>query len=355
MADIIQVHTRQDTKKAAVKAKEVLQQGGLLVVPSDTVYGLSVDATNPQAVEKLIAFKSRPAGKPISVFVQDINAAKKIVYISADQENMLKNILPGRFTVVLPSKHTVSKLLESEKGTLGIRVIQHDFIASLTEIFPKAFTATSANISGTSPHYSISSLVNSLSGSKKKMIDLIIDYGKLPKNKPSTVVDFTSDEIKVLRQGDDALSEKKEYLSKSEEETMQIAGQTIKYYDKKRTKKPLVFILQGELGSGKTQFVKAIGKYFGISDIISPTFVIYYEYPIPNSAHFFFHVDLYNISEKNEFEYLGFEKMLKPGNVICIEWGEKSGEIGALLQQKAHIVYIDISYTHQSERIIQIR
>ena len=82
---------------------EVLKSTGLVIFPSDTVYGLLVDATNKAAVEKLIAFKNRPVGKPISIFT-DIESMDQLVEINKDQQKVFEEILPGPFTIVLPTK-----------------------------------------------------------------------------------------------------------------------------------------------------------------------------------------------------------------------------------------------------------
>ncbi len=181
---------------------EVLKSGGLVIFPSDTVYGLLCDATNEQAVEKLITFKNRPVGKPISVFT-DLQSMDQLVEINKNQQKVFEEILPGPFTIILPSKHKVNKLLESETGTLGVRVPMYRPIKELVEQFKKPITATSANLAGRSPHYSIGSLLNELTEKQKNLIDLIIDAGHLPKNKPSTVVDLSRSNVKILRQGNE--------------------------------------------------------------------------------------------------------------------------------------------------------
>ncbi|MGB9707292.1 MAG: L-threonylcarbamoyladenylate synthase, partial [Microgenomates group bacterium] len=172
------------------KALKILKQQGLIVFPSDTVYGLLTDATSCQAVKKLIAFKDRPAGKPISVFVDSFSMLKNIVYVNKKQEKILKSILPGPFTVILKSKKKVCPLLESEEGTLGVRLIKYDLVNELVKHFKKPLTATSANISGHPPCHSIKSFLNQIPKNKRQLIDLIIDIGQLPKNKPSTVIDL---------------------------------------------------------------------------------------------------------------------------------------------------------------------
>jgi len=326
---------------------EVLKSTGLVIFPSDTVYGLLVDATNKAAVEKLIAFKNRPVGKPISIFT-DIESMDQLVEINKDQQKVFEEILPGPFTIVLPSKHKVNKLLESETGTLGVRVPMYQPIKELVNKFKKPITATSANLAGRSPHYSIGSLLNELTEKQKELIDLIVDAGQLPKNKPSTVVDLSRSNVKILRQGNEDFIKSKVFRSLTSEETKNIAGQIFtKNY--KKDEKPLIFIIKGEMGVGKTVFVKGIGEKLGINNIVSPTYVIYYEYKN------FYHFDLYQIEDREEFGHLGIDKFLVPGNTLCFEWGEKAGEIIDLLSDKGNIVYIEMKYISESEREIIVK
>lgn len=325
-----------------------LKNGNLVIFPSDTVYGVLVDATNELAVKKLTTFKNRPAGKPISVFC-NFNLIDRLVLVDTDHLTILKQILPGPFTVILPSKHKVSKLLESETGTLGIRIPMYRYIEELVGQFNKPITATSANLAGRPPHYSIESLLNQISEKQKKLIDLVVDAGNLPRNKPSTVVDLSKSDVKILRQGDVNFSNKSQkYLSKTSDETKNIAKTLIKEKIK-NNEKPLIFIIEGEMGVGKTIFVKGIGEGLGINNIISPTFVIYYEYGN------FYHFDLYNIENNEEFKHLGLKKILKSGNILCFEWGEKAGEIFELLKNRGEIVYIKMEYVDENTRKIIIK
>ncbi|MCR4276742.1 MAG: L-threonylcarbamoyladenylate synthase [Candidatus Roizmanbacteria bacterium] len=329
------------------QAIKTLQSGGLVIFPSDTVYGLLVDATNKAAVEKLIAFKNRPVGKPISVFT-GLGSMGQLVEINNDQQKVFEEILPGPFTIILPSKHKVNKLLESETGTLGVRIPMYRYIEVLVDQFRKPITATSANLAGRSPHYSIGSLLNELTEKQKKLIDLIVDAGQLPKNKPSTVVDLSRSNVKILRQGNEDFIKSKVFRSLTSEETKNIAGQIFtKNY--KKDDKPLIFIIKGEMGVGKTVFVKGIGEKLGINNIVSPTYVIYYEYKN------FYHFDLYQIEDREEFGNLGIDKFLVPGNILCFEWGEKAGEIIELLKDKGNIVYIDMKYINEKEREIIVQ
>jgi L-threonylcarbamoyladenylate synthase len=330
-----------------------LQQGGLVIFPSDTVYGLLVDATNEKAVNKLIQFKNRPPGKAISVFLSDFKMMEDFTTINNQQLTILHKLLPGPFTIILSSKHKVSKKLESEKGTLGIRIPAYQLINKLIQKYGKPITATSANLSGRSVHYSVESLLKVIPEKKRALIDLIIDGGKLPRNKPSTIVDLTTPNIKILRQGDVLLKSSKSYISKSALQTKKIGEFLLNKYREVVSKKPLIFIIEGELGVGKTIMVKGIGERLNIFDIVSPTYVVYYEYPVKkNGVKIFYHFDLYNLQDKEEFQYLGIEKLLLPGNILCFEWGEKTGEIYETLKSKANVVYVGMRYVSKSEREI---
>lgn len=333
---------------------QVLSSGGLVIFPSDTVYGLLVDATNGSAVKKLIEFKNRPPGKAISVFVADLNSCKKHVIINQKQSAILSRLLPGPFTMVLPSKHTVNNLLESESGTLGVRVPDFQPILQLASSFGKPITATSANLGGRSPHYSIDALMHQISPAKKNLIDLIVDAGTLPRNKPSTVLDLTEGTVKTLRSGDIAFEKSDTQLSHSAHETQKIGRAFMQNVSKKHGQKPLVIVLKGDLGAGKTEMTRGIADYFKIERIISPTFVVYYEYPIGDSKSKFVHVDLYNIQEEGEFDHLGLTDYLKPGNVMVVEWGEKLGKIYKQFKSKAEVVFVEIEYEGQNTRKITI-
>ncbi len=336
-------------REAVAKTVDVLGRDGLVIAPSDTVYGLIVNALSVNAVKKLTAFKNRPLGKPISVFVADFKMLAENVRTEKEQSSILHELLPGPFTVILESKHKVSSMLESEKGTLGVRIPNYSFINDLTKGFGGPLTATSANMSGRPPHYQIVTLLDELPKAKRELIDLIVDAGKLPHNKPSTVIDLTASDIKIVRQGDIVFRNEKNFISHSPMQTQKIGQYLLDKYFLFSKKKPLIFIIEGELGVGKTMLIKGMGKALNINNIISPSYVIYYEYGN------FYHFDLYNIQQTEEFRYLGIEKLLKPGNILAFEWGEKSGSIIDLLRQKGEVIHVQMKYISDKERGIIIK
>ncbi|PIZ64281.1 hypothetical protein COY14_05100 [Candidatus Roizmanbacteria bacterium CG_4_10_14_0_2_um_filter_36_9] len=346
--------------KCIFETVKVLKNGGLVVFPTDTVYGLLVDAKNQVAVKKLLKFKDRPVGKPISVFIDSINNLKEYVELNNKNKQILQRILPGPFTVVFRSKHTLDLALESEKGTLGIRLPQSDYIQKLMDIFQSPLTATSANMSGQSPHYSIESLKNQVSSTKEMLIDLIIDAGKLPHNKPSTVVELISSNIKTLRTGDLPFVDSKNFYSKSPSETRKIGQMIIEELTTMPTNKAIVIILIGDLGVGKTEITRGIAKQFGITKIISPTYVIYYEYDISHRSseisqkRKFIHADLYNIEEDYEYNQLGLTTYIKNKSIMVIEWGEKLGDYYNKFKKDVKIIQIRMEYDGKNGRKITV-
>jgi len=266
------------------KAAENILAGNLVIFPSDTVYILAVDPTNQAAVDLLLSFKNRWPGKAISIAVSNLNMAQKYVKLTLDTKKLYQNLLPGPFTIVSPGRHQVASGIEAENGSLGIRLPQSKYILDLVNLLGKPITATSANLSGRTPNYSIASFLKPLSQKKKNLISLLVDAGKLSRNKPSTVIDTLGSEIKILRRGDLITGSAQTLISNSEIETAKIAEFLYKKSVNMGNNKAIIFSLSGDLGSGKTVFSRSIGKKLGITQkILSPTFVIYNQYPLKNS------------------------------------------------------------------------
>ncbi len=334
----------------------VLKQDGLLVFPSDTVYGLAANALSKKAVNKLLAFKDRPSGKAISIAVNSLSTLNKYVNVDTNTLPLLETLLPGPFTVVLPSKHQVVKQLEAEDGTLGVRIPNYPFVLELTAALDFPITATSANISGHGPHYSIESLLNTLSNKKKQLLDLIVNFGKLPHNPPSTVINLQPDSIQTLRRGALEFKPIKKVITQNEQQTKNLAAQLLHKYQHFLSTKALVFILKGELGAGKTIFTKGLGEALGITNIISPTFVVYYEYPVHNKlAHKLHHFDLYRIENKEDLSVLDIVKYLKPGNILVFEWGEKIGPFQhIIINEKVVCLFIQFREISNNKRELAV-
>jgi len=346
-------------KNVISKAVAVLKMGGVIIFPTETCYGIGVDATSYDAVEKVIQFKGSNRNKPISVMVFDKTTAKKYVEINKSADNLYRQFLPGPITVVSKSRGKVCAKLESERKTLGIRIPDYPLVLSICRSFKKPITATSANQTGKKSPYSLSDVIKYTSQKRLKLVDLFIDAGRLPDHLPSTVVDTTVNEIKVLRQGEITIKGKnaKTFISCSEEETRAIAGKVLKEYCAKLLKKPIIFALQGELGAGKTQFSKGIAEALNIkSNINSPTFTIVKEYPygLDGDEGTFFHIDTWRLEDGNELVGLGLKEMIKPGNILAIEWQQKVRDILNNFETKktAQVIWVVIDTISQTKRKI---
>ncbi len=361
---------------------QILSAGGVLVCPSDTTYGLLVDATNEKAVEKLIKLKERPRGKPISIFVDGWEMMEKYVDISKLTPEV-RSLLPGSYTIVLPSLHATSPLLEAEDGTVGVRLVgtkvpssksqvpsgnidrntispkftPADFVTTLVAEFGKPLTATSANISGGGLCYSPDAFFHQLSEVKKELVDGVIDAGELPHNPPSTVIHLGSHMPVVLRANDTDFLIHKKFVSKSPEETATIAQKVFEIVRDQLGTKPIVILLEGELGSGKTTWTKYFAEYFGIQNVVSPTYTYECEYEthkIPEITRFK-HYDLYNITQAEDIAYLEIAKHCKVNTISCIEWsGQLSHEERIRLANTTFLVRILFEYVGESERKISL-
>lgn len=335
------------------KTAKVILTGGLVIFPSDTVYILAVDPMNEKGVKKLLEFKNRWVGKAISVAVSDTKMAKEYVKINDNGKSIYANLLPGPFTVVSEGKNKMVKGIQAENGTLGIRIPDNKYILDLVKILKRPVTATSANLSGRRPNYSITSFMRPLSKKKIEMIDLIVDAGKLPRNKPSTVIDATESEIKILRRGDLITKNSKSLISKSEKETGKIAEFLFNKIVGKKNNKAVIFSLSGELGCGKTVFSRKIGNILGIKEkITSPTFVIYNEYKLKNGK--FLHFDLYRIRSERDLKEIDFLKMFSKNTISCIEWPENMGEKN-LKKIKKEVEWMTVNFKYLSEKSREIK
>jgi len=182
------------------KAVNVIKGGGIVVFPTDTAYGLGVDATNDQAVQKLYTLKERDSSKPIHIVVSDLEMAGEYVEVTGDAQKLADVFLPGPLTIILKDRGVISKKLLGEGSTLGIRIPDNKAILNLVESSGVPITATSANKSGDSNPYTIEDIKRSF-GDDFNTIDYVIDGGELNKVPPSTLVDLTGHTLEILREG----------------------------------------------------------------------------------------------------------------------------------------------------------
>lgn len=331
---------------------KTLTAGGLVIYPTETLYGIGADATNQKAINNLTRYKDRPFGKPYSVAVANKEMAIKYVSMNKTAENLYDKFLPGPLTIISKGKHNLAKGVESEDGTLGIRIPDYKLVIDIVKAFGKPITSTSANASYKKRPYKIKDVLENISEKQKKLINLVIDAGTLPQTDPSTVVDTTLDDPIILRQGDIKLKDRNEILSKSEESTENTAKNIWQKYENNYKKRAIVFALQGQMGTGKTVFTKGLAKAMQINELVtSPTFVLENEYT--RSKKKLFHFDAWRMTDASEIRELGFENLIKDKSVISIEWAERIADTIREFDDEAIIVWVNLSYGKgKNERII---
>ncbi|MCL6499494.1 MAG: threonylcarbamoyl-AMP synthase [Firmicutes bacterium] len=178
------------------RAVEALRAGDVVVYPTDTVYGLGCDATNPSAVRRVFEIKGRPPDQPVPVLLADVRQADELAEIPEGARRLMKRFWPGPLTLVLPSRGVVAELVTAGTGTVGLRVPDHPVPRALVRACGFPLVGTSANSTGRPAPVTVAQVLSDLDG----RVGLVLDGGRLA-GRPSTVVDCTGDRPRVLRPG----------------------------------------------------------------------------------------------------------------------------------------------------------
>jgi L-threonylcarbamoyladenylate synthase len=182
--------------EAFAHAMAVLQNGGLVAFPTDTVYGVAANPFNPAAIERLYEAKIRETNKAIAVLIGDLDQIPLIAReVTVSANRLARRFWPGALTLIVPRIESLPDVLSSS-SSIGLRMPDHAFaLALLQKAGPLA--TTSANLSGGANTTTAAEVLAQLDG----RIELLLDGGKTPGGVPSTVVDCTQADINILRQG----------------------------------------------------------------------------------------------------------------------------------------------------------
>ncbi len=196
-------------EKALELSLDALKKGKLIIYPTDTLYGLGADARSEKAVAKVREAKGRDDGKPISIVCSGLLMIEEYCTVSEKNRNLMSDMLPGPYTVVLPLKKELPKSLVGDGKTVGVRVPQYFFLLDLIKACGFPITATSANVSGGKEPCSLSEVPEEL----MKRAEVAIEGGSCFHSAPSTILDLTGEEPKVLRRGAGKFPIEKEFDS----------------------------------------------------------------------------------------------------------------------------------------------
>ncbi|MEO0084912.1 MAG: L-threonylcarbamoyladenylate synthase [candidate division WOR-3 bacterium] len=196
--EVIKIDPDRPALTVIKKTAEVIRNGGLVILPTDTVYGLVCDAMNSTAVGKVFKVKKRPLSQPLSIAINDFRDVTKYVTDIPNVAKILaKKFLPGPLTIILKKAKTIPDIVTAGRNDIGIRIPDCKFVLRLIKILQKPIVIPSANIHNQPPPISVKETLKDFDGK----VELIIDGGETKYRKESTIVSCINENITILRIG----------------------------------------------------------------------------------------------------------------------------------------------------------
>jgi len=181
------------------RALEVLHTGGIILYPTDTIWGIGCDATNEQAVERIYQIKKREDSKSMLVLMENINFLSRYVEEVPEIAYDLIEVSDKPLTIIYPGAKNLAKNLIARDGSVGIRLTNEDFTRQLIQRFRKPIVSTSANLSGTTSPVSFDDIGSEI----RDAVDYVVEYRQndLTSATPSSIIKLgVGGEIEILRQ-----------------------------------------------------------------------------------------------------------------------------------------------------------
>lgn len=194
--EFFDLHPVTPQQRLIQKAAEVIKQGGIIIYPTDTVYGLGCDIFNKEALERLFQIKNDAITKMFSFVCADLKDIAKYAKVSDYAYRTMKHLLPGAYTFVLPAAKDVPKKLWSKRKTVGIRVPNNEVSLAIARAVGNPIISTSV----TNRKGEVLSDVDEIKAIFNPLVDLMLSVGNLS-NQPSSVIDLSNGTPEVLRIG----------------------------------------------------------------------------------------------------------------------------------------------------------
>jgi len=194
--------------EAPEKAASVLRSGGVIVYPTETLYGLGALVSDEVSVERVFEIKGRPPASPIPVLGRDQGMLEEVVEFNNPAHLLAEKFWPGPLTLVLKDKGKLPESITAGTGKAAVRVSAHPFVRRLFNELNGPLTSTSANPSGGENLLKFNDIYRTFNGK----VELIIDSGNIPPSKGSTVVDVAASPPEILREGDLSINKLKEFF-----------------------------------------------------------------------------------------------------------------------------------------------
>ena len=196
---ILNIHPDNPNPKRIEQVVEILRSGGVIIYPTDTIYGIGCDMMNQKAVAKVAALKGlKPEKANFSIICYDLSHISNYARLDTSDYKMMKKSLPGPFTFILNATGNMPKIFKNKKKTIGIRVPDNNIARTLVKEFGNPLIATSVHDDDEILEYTTDpELIHEKYG---KQVDVVINGG-FGKNEASTIVDLTERNPEILRQG----------------------------------------------------------------------------------------------------------------------------------------------------------
>ncbi len=195
----LSIHTENPEPRKIQQVANILEAGGVIIYPTDTVYGLGCDIANKQAVEKICRIRQLDPAKAMLTFIcKDLSQIAEYAWQIDDQTfKLLKNNLPGPFTFILKSSNAVPKLLKNKKRTIGVRIPNNKIVEDLVATLNRPLLSISLKLNKEDDYLTDPEEIYHRFG---KLVELVIDGGE-GGDLPSTLVDCTDSPFQVIREG----------------------------------------------------------------------------------------------------------------------------------------------------------
>lgn len=196
--DIVKINPRRPDIDIIRQAALIIRAGGLVVLPTDTVYGLACDATNIQAVKKVFAAKMRPLTQPLSIALAHTSQISRYVKkYPASARKLVTKFLPGALTLILEKSDVIPNIVTAYQKDIGIRIPDCKIPLMLLEILQRPVVIPSANRHNYPSPVTARAAIKDLTGK----VDFVLDAGKTKLGKESTIVSCLGKEVKIIRHG----------------------------------------------------------------------------------------------------------------------------------------------------------
>ncbi|HOW40788.1 MAG TPA: L-threonylcarbamoyladenylate synthase [Bacteroidales bacterium] len=197
---LIRLYNENTNQKHIRKVVDILEQGGIVIYPTDTVYAMGCDIRATKTIEKIAAFKGlNPKNPDLSLIFHDMSQLSEYTIIHDNNIfKLLKRNLPGPFTFIVPANSQIPRLFRNKKKTVGIRIPDNNIVLEIVKELSRPVVTTSIHDPDELIEYTTDPEL--IHEKYRDFADLVIDGG-YGHNEPSTIVDCTGEEITVVRQG----------------------------------------------------------------------------------------------------------------------------------------------------------